>query len=107
MASLRDLARENIGEASLGVCWFALWKTGRSWNMESFYPDFDERKSLFRIDDDDRERMQEILGEDYGAVFINGWYDNIGSMEEMTVASLADGLAFQYQRKNTMLCDCM
>ena len=75
--------------------------------MEIFYPDYDEKKDLFRIDEEDRKRLEEILGEDYGAVFINGYYDNIGSMEEMTVASLADGLAFQYQRKHTMLCDCM
>ena len=106
MATLRELARENIIEAAEGICWFAIWKTGRSWNLERFYVDYDERTHLFKIDEDDKEYLREILKDDYSAKFVNGYYDNIGSMEEMTVSSLTDGLRFQYDR-GTLLCDCM
>lgn len=106
MATLRELARDNIVEASEGICWFALWKKGRTWEMETFWVDYDEKTCLFRIDDDDQERAREILKEDYDAVFINGYYDNIGSLEDMTISSLTDGLRFQYQ-VGTLLRDCI
>lgn len=107
MASLRELARENIGDAAFGVCWFALWKTGRSWHMETFWPEYDEKRDAFKIDHDESERMKEILADDYNAKLINGWYCNIGTMGEMTIESLTDGLRFQYDRGNVMLCDCL
>ena len=107
MASLRDLARENISDAAFGVCWFAIWKNGRKWNMEAFWPEYDERKDAFKVDHEDEKRMREILAEDYNAKFVNGYYCNIGTMEEMTVESLADGLRFQYEHGNVCLCDCI
>lgn len=108
MASLRELARNHYEEAAMGVCWMALWKTGKSWNLEAFYPMYDEHRDLFEVDEDDRIRLREILSEDYGAQFINGVYCNIGPLEEMTVQSLTDGLRFQYERgRHTMLCDCI
>ena len=106
MATLRELAQANIVEASDGICWFAIWKTGRAWNMESFYVDFDEKTRLFRIDEDDQERCREILKEDYNAVFVNGYYDNLGPLEDMTVSSLASGIKFQYE-VGTRLNDCV
>ena len=106
MASLRDLARKNIMEAADGVCWFALWKKNRSWEIEIFWCDFDVKTNCFKMDEDDQARAREILSEDYGAVLINGYYDNIGPMEEMTVSSLADGFRFQYDH-GTLLCDCI
>ena len=106
MATLREIARENIVEASEGICWFALWKHGRTWDIEIFWPEYDERKECFKMDEDEQERAREILKEDYGAVLINGYYDNIGSLEEMTISSLADGLRFQYDR-GRLLSDCI
>lgn len=106
MATLRELAREHITEASDAVCWFALWKTGRTWNMEPFYVDYDERTHHFRIFDEDHEKLREILKDDYGAKFVNGWYDNLGSLEDMTVSSLTDGLRYQYEH-GRQLCDCL
>ena len=106
MATLREIARDNIVEASEGICWFALWKRGRAWEIETFWPDYDERKECFKMDENDQERAREILQEDYGAVLINGYYDNIGSLEEMTISSLADGLRFQYDR-GRLLSDCI
>lgn len=106
MASLRELARENLVEAAEAICWFAVWKTGKSWNVEQFYVDYDERTHLFRIDENDVEHVREILADDYSAVFTNGYYDNLGSLEDMTVSSLADGFRFQYQ-VGRRLCDCI
>lgn len=106
MASLRELARENISDAAFGVCWFALWKTGKSWHMETFWPEYNERKDTFKLEDYEVERAREILGEDYGAAFVNGYYCNIGTMEEMTIETLADGLRYQYEKAHVRLCDC-
>lgn len=106
MATLRELARDNYDDAAMAICWFALWKTGRSWSMEHFYVDYDEKAKCFKIDEDDQIRCREILKEDYGAVFINGYYDNIGPLEEMTISSLVDGLRFQYNR-GRLLSDCV
>lgn len=106
MATLRELARGNLTEAADAICWFAIWKTGKAWNMESFYIDFDERTRLFRISEEDQERVREILKEDYSAKFANGYYDNLGPLEEMTVSSLMDGIKFQYE-VGRLLCDCI
>jgi len=106
MASLRELARENIMDAAMGICWFAVWKTGRSWNVEVFWPEYDEKKDTFKMEDDDVMRAKEILNDDYSAAFVNGYYCNIGAMEDMTIETLADGLRFQYEHAHIRLCDC-
>lgn len=106
MASLRDLARQYITEAAGGICWFALWKKNRSWEIESFWCEYDEKTDCFKMDEDDQARAREILAEDYDAVLINGYYDNIGTMEEMTIDSLTDGFRYQYNR-GRLLCDCI
>lgn len=34
MASLRNIVREYCDEIADGICWIAVWKEGRSWNIE-------------------------------------------------------------------------
>ena len=37
MASLRNIVREYRDEIADGICWIAVWKEGRSWNIECFW----------------------------------------------------------------------
>jgi hypothetical protein len=107
MATLREIAKDNIVEAAEGICWIALWKSGRTWDAELFWVEYDERARCFMIDEDDQQRVREILSDDYDAVFVNGYYDNLGPMEDMTISSLTDGLRFQYTVKGSLLRDCI
>ena len=96
MASLREEARWILDEARAAICWIAVWKTGRSWNVETFYGvEYDEGR-LYPIEEDDEKRLREIYEEDNDAILVNGYYCNLGSLEEMTLESLIDGIKFQY-----------
>ena len=103
MASLREAARSVLDDARDGVCWIVIWKTGRSWNAEVMYGvDYTEGRSYPKQDEkwdvelDDVQRLVEIMNEDPDARLVNGYYTNLGSLEEMTLASLMDGIRFQY-----------
>lgn len=104
MASLKEAARSVLGDAQDAICWIAIWKTGRSWHAETFYEtEYTESRNWPRkqeeswtIGDDDAERLTEITAEDPDARLVNGYYANLGPLEEMTLASLTDGLDFQY-----------
>lgn len=105
MASLREAARSVLEDAKMGICWIAVWKTGRSWDAEPIYgAEYDEgcghgplrRPASWKIDTDAEERLHEILQQDPEAIMINGYYRNIGPLEEMTLETLMDGIRFQY-----------
>lgn len=103
MASLREEARWVLDDARNGIAWIAVWKTGRSWHCVPFYAtEYVERNRLtgaeahFEIDADDLAELRKILAEDPEAILVNGYYRNIGSLEDMTLDSLVDGLRWQY-----------
>ena len=104
MASLRETARSILDDARDGICWIAIWKTGRSWNAETMYGiEYTEargypfrRAEEWKIEEEDANRLLEIFGEDQDAMLVNGYYVNIGPMEHMTLATLMDGIEYQY-----------
>ena len=109
MASLREEARWVLDDARDGICWIAVWKTGRSWHCEALYgceyTESNQRMHIdahWDIDTDDMDRMREILAEDQDACLVNGYYYNLGSLEEMTLDSLVDGLRWQYDINGNM-----
>lgn len=109
MASLREEARAVIDVARDAIIWIAVWKTGRSWHCREIYSvDYQESNPYFhrdekwQIDEDDKEELRDILKEDPNACLVNGYYMNIGSLEEMTIESLADGLRYQYEISGNM-----
>ncbi len=104
MASLREEAREYFNEAQGGIIWLALWKTGRSWHIRPMYfteyvesCKFLNIPAHWEIDNDDLDELQSIYNQDPNANLVNGYYRNIGSLEEMTVESLVSGLRYQYE----------
>ena len=104
MASLREEARHIADEASEAIAWIAVWKTGKSWHCESYYPDYTEskgypwnQKERWDISEEDKQALKAIVDADPNALLVNGYYMNIGSLEEMTMSSLVDGLRWQYE----------
>ena len=103
MASLREEASWILDDAKGGICWIAIWKTGRSWHAETFYDvEYDEgrsyprRKASWKIDEESAQRLLQIQHEDRQAILVNPYYCNLGPWEEMTLMSLIDGIKFQY-----------
>ena len=103
MASLREAARSVLDEAKDAICWIAIWKNGKSWNAECMYEteyeegrSYPRRESSWRIEEDDAERLKEIYAEDNNAILVNAYYCNLGPWEDMTLATLTDGIRFQY-----------
>ena len=96
MASLKNQARRLLPDAAMAIGWIALWREGRGWASEVFFPDYTERTGEFEIEPEDRERMEEIVARDESALLVNGWYMNLGSLEDMTIESLTDALRWQY-----------
>jgi hypothetical protein len=98
MASLRKCASWVLDDARDGIAWIAVWREGRGWCSESFFPEeFDYSNNCMELSDDDYFRIQEILSIDEGAIFVNGYYTNLGLTEEMTVVSLTAALRWQYE----------
>ena len=103
MASLREEASWILDDAKAGICWIAIWKTGKSWHTETFYDvEYDEgsryfnRPSSWKIDEESAQRLLQIQHEDRQAILVNPYYCNLGPWEGMTLASLIDGIKFQY-----------
>ena len=103
MASLREEARYILDDAKAGICWIAIWKTGRTWHAETMYDtEYEEgnprwnTSSKWTIDEEDAERLKEIAKEDENAILVNPYYCNLGPFEDMTLETLIDGIRFQY-----------
>lgn len=78
MASLRDIIRQEKDEILEGITWIAIWKTGRSWHTESFYPEDGSYDDGYVFSKDDSNRMNEIIKADNNAILINGYYCGFG-----------------------------
>ena len=101
MASLINCARSIREEAADGICWIALWKEGRSWNIETVWPDdlfYD--KGIMVLEEDALKRIREIMTVDSSAILVNGYYCNIGCSKDGSLPNaqvLADALRWQYE----------
>ena len=103
MASLKEEASLILNDAKGGICWIAIWKTGRSWHAETFYDveytegrSWPKREASWKIDKESAQRLLEIQSEDHQAILVNPYYCNLGPWEGMTLLSLIDGIRFQY-----------
>lgn len=107
MASLRDEARYYFDDFQDAIGWMLVWKEGRSWNIKRMYEtEYEEGNrwlhipSCWKISADDKAEIERVMAIDPKATIINGYYDNIGSLEEMTLNSLIDGIRFQYENSH-------
>ena len=109
MASLRDCARYVREEAADGIAWFAVWKVGRSWNVDTVWPeDLEYDQGVMVLEADDLERLREIMRADADAILVSGEYSNIGcsgtgALPDVQV--LADALRWQYEDCHLLISD--
>lgn len=106
MADLRTTAQQVLEEARDGIAWIALYKEGRGWKAACFWPDID-RGGEFTFEPDDIQELKAILTTDPDAIFVNGYYTNLGSIEEMTRESLTSALRWQYEEHFNKLAEAV
>lgn len=114
MASLREEAKRWFDDFQDAIGWMLVWKEGRSWNIKRMYEtEYEESNRFLRISahwtisEDDKTEIERILAIDPSAMLINGYYYNIGSLEEMTLSSLVDGIRFQRRNSYGQLQDIL
>jgi hypothetical protein len=97
MAALNKIAKEYADEIRDGIAWVIVWKTGRSWNAQAVWLSCDDTFEL-----EDLSEARQILEADPNAVMLNGYYcGHFG--EDMTIAELADGIRWHYERGCNLL----
>lgn len=106
MASIRTTAQEVIEEARDGIAWIALYKRGRGWAASCFWPNL-ERDNGLTFDPDDLDELKQILSIDENAILVNGYYCNLGPIDEMTRETLTSALRWQYEEQYSRLADAI
>ena len=100
-------AQDVLGTARDGIGWIALWKEGRGWSTETFWPDYNEKENRLAFDVDDLARIAEILKADPNAILVNSYVHNLGGMESVTREELADALRWQYDLQNARISEAI
>lgn len=107
MAALREIVRNYNDEIQDGIAWVAIWKNGRSWEAEAFWPDDGDYDEGFIFECEDVERMKEIIEIDHKAVMLNGYYRNCGTLENerVSIDSIIHGVEWNYYNRYNQLFD--
>lgn len=108
MASIKKVAQNVLEEARDGIAWIALYKVGRGWNASCFWPDEKtDGSGDFTFEPYDIKEIKAILEIDKNAIFVNGYYTNLGDSDCMNRDSLADALLWQYAMGSSLLKDAV
>lgn len=100
MAALNAIVKAYADEIREGIAWVLIWKTGRSWHAEAVWLNCDD--DTFELEDLDM--VHEVLEQDPNAVMVNGYYcGHLG--ENMTLAEIADGILWHYEKGHNLLKD--
>lgn len=108
MASIRQEAQDVLSIARDGLAWFAVWKSGKSWAVMDFWPDYDEKTATFTFEASELEKLNNIIQLDELAAFVNPYYYNLGGYgDEITRDTLADAFRWHYELGFTRLADVL
>lgn len=97
MASLRQVIRDNRYEICNNIAWVAIYKDGRSWMAEAFYPEDGDYENGYVFDAYDYGRMKEIVDTDHKAICING--DHMGGFEDFALEELENKILWFYESR--------
>ena len=107
MASIRKAAQDVLDIARDGIGWIVLWKSGKGWTSEAFWPDDVDDNGNPTFDDFDMEDLLNIVKKDPGAIIVNSYIHNLGDTTCMTRDSLADFLRWQYNLQHSKVSDAL
>lgn len=109
MASLRNIIRERWENITSGIAWVVIYKEGRSWKCNAFWPDGGDYEDGFTFDKGDLEQMVEIAKVDPKAICFNGYFNGIG--DNFTLADIENKVLSFYEARRLQLTsdflDCM
>lgn len=109
MASLRDIVRKHRKNITDGIAWVVIYKEGRSWKGNAFWPEAGDNEDGFIFDKGDLEQMVEIAKADHKGICINGYVNGIG--KDFTLADMEEKVLHSYETRrlqlNTDFLDCM
>lgn len=74
MANLRELIKDHKDEICNGIAWVAIYKDGRSWQVDAFYPEGGDVEDGLVFAVEDYREMERIVGVDRKAIYLNGSY---------------------------------
>lgn len=108
MASLRQIVRDYKEEILDGIAWVCIWKEKRSWYAEAFWPEDGDYDYGYFFNEDDTERMKEILKTDHKAICINGYYGGFGDTEDVssyynTIPAIEERVFWKYTNRYSQL----
>lgn len=101
MASLKNIVKEEYSTIADGIAWVAIYKEGRSWKCNYFYPDSGSYDDGYVFTDEDMKELQNISETDPNAIFINGYYMGFG--EDFTLREMEQRILWMYTTRINQL----
>lgn len=95
MASLRQVVADHRDEITNGVAWLAVYKDGRSWEAQVFYPEAGDYEDGYVFSDEDYNELVRIADLDHKAICINGYY--MGGLEDFSLSELEDKIFYFHE----------
>ncbi len=84
-----------------GIAWVVIFKEGRSWFAEAYWPDDGGYDEGYVFDGFDLEMMEDAAKRDHKAICINGYYNGFG--EDFTLADIENKILYFYEGRMNQL----
>lgn len=95
--TLNQIARNYRDEIRGGIPWLVVYKYGRSWYCNYYYPESGSYEEGYIFDPDDLQELQEISTIDPKAICFNGYYMGFGN--DFTVEEIENKIRFFYNER--------
>jgi hypothetical protein len=101
MASLKQIVSTYRDEIIDGIAWVAIFKRGRSWSAEAYWPEDGSYEDGYVFDGFEIQLMEEIAQIDHKAICINGYYMGFG--EDFTLEDIENKVRYFYEERRNQL----
>ena len=103
MASLKEIVKTYKDEIVDGIAWVTIYKEGRSWKIETAFPEEGSYDDGYEFYDYDHEAMKKAFETDKKAICINGYYCGFG--KDFTAKEIEDKIFYFYTMRFNQLSD--